>query len=158
VQTILEVGLDDLPKAIADAFDGAEISVAVHDGLFELQLHQPGMLRPLRTAELSDGTLRFLLWAAALLSPRPPSLSGLLRANYPDEARQRGLRGSASLRARIDADGVIRNARVRSESSAGFGSACRRTLLGSRWSAPRDKNGSAVATEIVYTCHFEIDQ
>jgi hypothetical protein len=62
------------------------------------------------------------------------------------------------LRARIDADGVIRNARVRSESSAGFGSACRRTLLGSRWSAPRDKNGSAVATEIVYTCHFEIDQ
>jgi predicted ATPase len=32
------------------------------------------MLRPLRAAELSDGTLRFLLWAAALLSPRPPSL------------------------------------------------------------------------------------
>ena len=32
------------------------------------------MLRPLRAAELSDGTLRFLLWGAALLSPRPPSL------------------------------------------------------------------------------------
>ncbi len=74
VQTILEIGTDDLPKAVADAFDGAEVSVAVHDGLFELQLHQSGMLRPLRTAELSDGTLRFLLWAAALLSPRPPSL------------------------------------------------------------------------------------
>ena len=74
VQTILEIGMDDLPKAVADAFDGAEVSVAVHDGLFELQLHQSGMLRPLRTAELSDGTLRFLLWAAALLSPRPPSL------------------------------------------------------------------------------------
>jgi predicted ATPase len=59
---------------VADAFDGATVSVAVHDGLFELQLHQSGMLRPLRTAELSDGTLRFLLWAAALLSPRPPSL------------------------------------------------------------------------------------
>jgi predicted ATPase len=28
----------------------------------------------LRAAELSDGTLRFLLWGAALLSPRPPSL------------------------------------------------------------------------------------
>ena len=48
--------------------------MAVHDGLFELQLHQRGMLRPLRAAELSDGTLRFLLWAAALLSPQPPSL------------------------------------------------------------------------------------
>jgi predicted ATPase len=32
------------------------------------------MLRPLRSAELSDGTLRFLLWAAALLSPQAPSL------------------------------------------------------------------------------------
>lgn len=74
VQTILEAGLDDLPRAVADAFDGAGVSVAVHDGLFELHLRQTGMLRPLRTAELSDGTLRFLLWAAALLSPRPPSL------------------------------------------------------------------------------------
>ena len=45
-----------------------------HDGLFDVQLRQPGVHRPLRTAELSDGTLRFLLWAAALLSPQPPSL------------------------------------------------------------------------------------
>ena len=74
VQTIVEAGFDDLPRAVADAFDGASVSVAVHDGLFELQLHQRGMLRPLRAAELSDGTLRFLLWGAALLSPRPPSL------------------------------------------------------------------------------------
>ncbi|HEY3252924.1 MAG TPA: TonB family protein [Polyangiaceae bacterium] len=90
--------------------------------------------------------------------PRAPSLASLLRANYPTDARERGLRGSASLRARIDADGVIRSARLLAESSAGFGSACRRTVLGSHWSAPRDKNGSAVATEIVYTCHFEVDQ
>jgi predicted ATPase len=74
VQTVIEAGFDDLPRAVADAFDGATVSVAVHDGLFELQLHQRGMLRPLRAAELSDGTLRFLLWGAALLSPRPPSL------------------------------------------------------------------------------------
>jgi predicted ATPase len=74
VQTIIEVGFDDLQRAVADAFDGATLSVAVHDGLFDLQLQQRGMLRPLRAAELSDGTLRFLLWAAALLSPQPPSL------------------------------------------------------------------------------------
>ncbi|KUI00854.1 AAA family ATPase [Mycobacterium sp. IS-3022] len=74
IQTILEAGFDDLQRAIADAFDGAAVSVAVHDGLFDLQLQQRGMLRPLRAAELSDGTLRFLLWAAALLSPQPPSL------------------------------------------------------------------------------------
>jgi len=74
VQTIIEAGFDDLQRAVADAFDGATVSVAVRDGLFDLQLQQHGMLRPLRAAELSDGTLRFLLWAAALLSPQPPSL------------------------------------------------------------------------------------
>ncbi len=74
VQTIIEAGFDDLRHAVADAFDGATVSVAEHDGLFDLQLLQRGMLRPLRAAELSDGTLRFLLWAAALLSPEPPSL------------------------------------------------------------------------------------
>src|SRR6201992_2196652 len=41
---------------------------------FELALRQPGLLRPLRAAELSDGTLRYLLWVAALLTPRPPEL------------------------------------------------------------------------------------
>lgn len=74
VQTIIEAGFDDLQRAVADAFDDATVSIAVNDGLFELLLHQRGMLRPLRAAELSDGTLRFLLWGAALLSPTPPSL------------------------------------------------------------------------------------
>lgn len=74
VQTILETGTGDLGRAVAEAFDGATVSVSVTDGLFDLHLHQRGMLRPLRSAEISDGTLRFLLWAAALLSPQPPSL------------------------------------------------------------------------------------
>lgn len=74
IQTIIEAGFDDLSRIIADAFDGATVTVEVNNGLFDLQLQQPGMLRPLRAAELSDGTLRFLLWAAALLSPQRPSL------------------------------------------------------------------------------------
>jgi predicted ATPase len=74
VQTIIEAGFDDFAAAVADAFHGATVSVTVTDGLFDLAVQQTGMLRPLRAAELSDGTLRFLLWAAALLSPQPPSL------------------------------------------------------------------------------------
>lgn len=74
IQTIIEAGFDDLSRTVADAFDGATVSVAAQDGIFDLQLRQRGMLRPLRAAELSDGTLRFLLWAAALLSPQAPSL------------------------------------------------------------------------------------
>jgi len=37
-------------------------------------MRQPGLLRPLKAAELSEGTLKFLLLVTALLSPRPPEL------------------------------------------------------------------------------------
>jgi predicted ATPase len=74
-QTIREIGdpaaLDD---AIEDAFPGSRIEVISHDGRFEIAMHQHGLLRPLRATELSDGTLRYLLWVAALLTPRPPEL------------------------------------------------------------------------------------
>lgn len=75
LQTIREVGDEvALDKAIEDAFPGSRIDIGAQSGRFELALRQPGMLRPLRAAELSDGTLRYLLWVAALLTPRPPSL------------------------------------------------------------------------------------
>ena len=72
IETILEVGdAGTLADAVADAFDGATLSVGER---FEVEMHQHGLLRPLGPAELSDGTLRYLLLAAALLSPRPPEL------------------------------------------------------------------------------------
>jgi len=43
---------------------------ASDEGLFFLSLRQPGMLRPMGVAELSDGTLRYVAMATALLSPR----------------------------------------------------------------------------------------
>lgn len=82
LQTILETGdAAALASAVDDAFPGARLDVAVRDGVFELQMVQPGLLRPLRSAELSDGTLRYILWIAALLSPVPP---GLLVLNEPE--------------------------------------------------------------------------
>ncbi|WP_027134445.1 AAA family ATPase [Geminicoccus roseus] len=75
VRTIIEIGdRDALADAVADAFPGAELGIASTDGWFELEMRQHGLLRPLKAAELSDGTLRYLLLAAALLSPRPPAL------------------------------------------------------------------------------------
>lgn len=90
IQTIIEAEIDELSRVVADTFDGASVSVAVNDGLFDLQLGQRGMLRPLRAAELSDGTLRFLLWAAALLSPQAPSLMVL---NEPETSLHPSLVG-----------------------------------------------------------------
>ena len=63
-----------LAQAVHDAFPGARVSIDQQGGRFALQMHQPGLLRPLQAAELSDGTLRYLLWIAALLTPRPPQL------------------------------------------------------------------------------------
>ena len=75
IQTIREVGdARALDAAIDDAFPGAELALTDRDGLFELGMRQPGLLRPLAMAELSEGTLRFLLLVAALLTPRPPPL------------------------------------------------------------------------------------
>jgi predicted ATPase len=76
IQTIREIGDGEaLDKAVADGFGGARIEIVRHDdGRFALEFHQEGLLRPLGGAELSDGTLRYLLWVAALLTPRPPEL------------------------------------------------------------------------------------
>jgi predicted ATPase len=75
LQTILEIRSDEaLATTIEDAFPGSRLLVEVQFGRFELQLFQHGLLRPLSAAELSDGTLRYLLWTAALLTPRPPEL------------------------------------------------------------------------------------
>ncbi len=75
LQTITEVGdRPALDAAVEQAFPGSRVEVVAVAGRFELALHQRGLLRPLSSAELSDGTLRFLLWVAALLSPRPPAL------------------------------------------------------------------------------------
>jgi predicted ATPase len=75
VQTILEIGdSEQMNDAIADAFPGGRVAVASTGAYFEIEMQQHGLLRPLLASELSDGTLRYLLLVAALLSPRPPAL------------------------------------------------------------------------------------
>lgn len=76
LQTIREIGdREGLDEAIQSAFPGSELQIGKQeDGRFRLGLTQHGLLRPLTSAELSDGTLRYLLWVAALLTPRPPML------------------------------------------------------------------------------------
>jgi predicted ATPase len=83
LQTIAEIGPgSELDSAVAAAFPGSSVAIAqADDGRLSVQFSQHGLLRPLSVAELSDGTLRYLLWIAALLSPRPP---GLLVLNEPE--------------------------------------------------------------------------
>ncbi len=76
LQTILEIGEPEaLHAAISDAFPGASLKInIVRGGLFAVEFYQEGLLRPLSASELSDGTLRYLLLIAALLTPRPPTM------------------------------------------------------------------------------------
>jgi len=90
--------------------------------------------------------------------PMPPALDGALERNYPNEARRRGVGGNATVRLRIDPDGIVRIVTPLDESAPGFGEACRRTVRGSRWSAPRDREGRSVATEVRYTCRFVVNR
>jgi TonB family protein len=110
-----------------------------------------GVSQPARPAEPA-------LVAVADLSRKPeaPALQDILERNYPTEARQSGQSGKAVVRARITADGSVRDLMVLSETGQGFGRACRDTLAGSRWTPPLDQGGKAVATIINYTCRFEV--
>ncbi|NWB94388.1 AAA family ATPase [Pseudomonas gingeri] len=76
LRTIIEIGDPEvLHAAISDAFPGARLQIAPLQGArFAIEFYQEGLLRPLSAAELSDGTLRYLLLVAALLTPRPPTL------------------------------------------------------------------------------------
>jgi len=92
IQTIREIGEDELISgAVEDAFPCSQVSVENIDGRFALTMSQRGLLRPLGTAELSDGTLRYLLWVAALLTPRPPEVMVL---NEPETSLHPDLLGA----------------------------------------------------------------
>jgi predicted ATPase len=76
LQTIREIGDPEaLQQAVSDAFPGARLNIQpLQGGRFAIEFYQEGLLRPLSAAELSDGTLRYLLLIAALLTPRPPTM------------------------------------------------------------------------------------
>ena len=83
LQTIVERGKEPVARYVDDAFPGSGLLIENSGGLFDVALQQHGMLRPLRSAELSDGTLRYLMWLAALLAPvRPP----LMAVNEPENS------------------------------------------------------------------------
>ena len=73
--TITEAGRGPVLDELLDAaFPGASLHVTAEGGVFSLHLELPGLRRGLGAHELSDGTLRYLCLASALLSPRPPEL------------------------------------------------------------------------------------
>jgi len=91
IATILAIGDGQaFEEAVDDAFPGSVIQIA-GDDYGSVEMRQTGLLRPLSASELSDGTLRYLLLIAALLSPRPPELMIL---NEPEASLHPSLLGA----------------------------------------------------------------
>jgi len=75
LQTIIEIGdAEGLTNAIDNTFPKSTMAIQNNDGIFNISFKEYGLLRSLSQSELSGGTLKYLLWVAALLTPRPPAL------------------------------------------------------------------------------------
>ena len=89
--TVVDAGFGpQLDRAVDEAVPGSRVTVEASDGVLRLAVRQPGLLRPLDAAELSDGTLRYLLLCAALLPARPAPLTVL---NEPESSLHTSLLG-----------------------------------------------------------------
>ncbi|MBO3086246.1 AAA family ATPase [Cellulomonas fengjieae] len=75
--------VDALQASVDVAFPGSRVLVEEDDGVCRVAMTQPGLRRALSAAELSDGTLTFLLLAAAAHATRPPDL---LVLNEPESS------------------------------------------------------------------------
>lgn len=109
-----------------------------------------------RQAPRVPSSLRAVPLSQLSKRPEPPSLTRALERNYPPQARSLGRVGGAKVRARIEADGAVRLAKVVSETAQGFGEACRKTLLSSKWSIPLDRRGKPASTWVTYQCRFRV--
>ncbi len=94
LQTILEMGGGErLTQSVTEGLPGRCLEILSNQpDLLQksprsmelcVALHTEGCERPLLARELSDGTLKYLCLAAALLSPRPPALIAL---NEPESS------------------------------------------------------------------------
>jgi len=89
--------------------------------------------------------------------PVPPTnMDQTLVRNYPLLARKQGIEGTAVMRARITATGQIATVTLIRETFNGFGQACEKTIKSGRWRPKLDKRGRPIATDITYTCRFEV--
>lgn len=88
--------------------------------------------------------------------PSAPRLDEELVRHYPRSLREQGTPGRAVVRIRIMPDGRVGQTRVLTATLPEFGQACQRTVTGARFGAPLDKKGQPVATDVSYTCEFQV--
>lgn len=156
----------DLTGVTLTGDDGASWTSVVGNGeAFQGPASRIGKVTGRDRAGSSDGAIGGKGTAPALvgeesLSRRPvppPGMDALLEQHFPSRARAQGVAGTAVVKLRILADGRVGPMQIiRETGDYGFGKACTKALGDTRWQAPLDKRGQPVATEIRFTCDFEV--
>lgn len=139
----------DFTETVLSSADGPGVAIPVAAGA---AITTSASARP---ASAATGP-RFVAEGALSKPPSAPRLDAALEKHYPAEARRTGISGSAVLRVQILHDGRVGVVRRVSETYAGFGDACDRTIKSGVWEPATDRGGRPVATEITYTCRFEV--
>jgi protein TonB len=117
---------------------------------------------PVQVAAKSVGPIGPRVVALASLSRKPQAPAGLdllLKDNYPRRAHLQGVEGRVVVNLRILPSGRIGDIRVLEESPTGFdfATACRETLRQAPpFVPPLDHAGTAVGTDVKFTCSFEV--
>jgi TonB family protein len=89
--------------------------------------------------------------------PVPPeNMDQTLVRNYPLLAKKQGIEGTAVMRAQITTTGQVATVTLIRETFDGFGRACEKTIRSGQWRPKLDKRGRAIASDITYTCRFEV--
>jgi len=79
------------------------------------------------------------------------------RSEYPEEAKRLGFEADVKVRLAIDEEGRVTNARALADPGHGLGPAAERGARRYCHFRPARRNGEAVATDITFTLHFELD-
>ncbi len=91
---------------------------------------------------------------------RKPALAGGAEwtCPFPSEADRAGVDSAlVSIRIALDASGAVRNVELRSDPGHGFGGAAERCARTKRWAPALDRQGNAVAGDIVINVRFRRD-
>lgn len=125
------------------------------------KIKQGGSEAPQQAAKLAPTGPRVVALASLARKPAPPSgLDSLLQRGYPTRARVQGVEGRVVTRLRILPNGRVGRIEVIEESPSGFdfASACREMLEHAPpWVAPLDRDGTPVASDVTFTCTYEVN-
>jgi periplasmic protein TonB len=136
-----------MSSTTAAGADAAPVGNTLY-GKAPARAEDPGTAQPYRSERYVPPTQ-----VTTLPEPLPFDIP---RDAYPEEAKRLGLEGEVRLRLSIDEEGRVVDVKVLKDPGHGLGAAAVRNARRYLRFKPARRNAEAVATEIPFTLHFEL--